>query len=316
MPVKNASPFLKACLDSICQQSFEDWELITVDDHSTDNSMSILKEASKKDKRIKVLKNDESGIIKALSTAFDSSRGDLISRMDADDIMTPHKLELLAAKLKGRKKVVVTGQVKYFSDKEISEGYLRYEKWLNSVVEEERFTEQVFRECVVASPNWLVHRSCFETDITLDSLDYPEDYHMVFKWLSCGYTIEGIPKVLHLWREHPARTSRNSENYQQKAFFKLKTREFVSKFKNELDGLQLIGKGVKGKLIAKELRELKVDFKWYDLNPSNSEQSSVLNLNQGLSILSNWPLEEKTQDDISIFLNKRGLKFSKNLWLF
>ena len=56
MPVKNTAPFLNECLDSIINQSETDFELIAIDDHSTDESHSILNEYSIKDKRVKVFK--------------------------------------------------------------------------------------------------------------------------------------------------------------------------------------------------------------------------------------------------------------------
>ncbi len=57
MPVYNAAPFLEACLDSIVEQSSKDWELIAVNDQSTDTSLEILNKYASKDKRIRVLDN-------------------------------------------------------------------------------------------------------------------------------------------------------------------------------------------------------------------------------------------------------------------
>ena len=95
MPVKNADQFLEECLNSIVQQSFSDWELIAIDDHSTDSSYEILGEYQKKDGRIKVFKNQKNGIIHALRGALERSNGSYITRMDADDIMANIKLEEL-----------------------------------------------------------------------------------------------------------------------------------------------------------------------------------------------------------------------------
>jgi len=227
MPVKNATDYLPDCIDSIIAQTFADWELIAVDDHSDDNSIALLSEYSSIDRRIKCLPNKGQGIIDALSTAFGESKGEFISRMDADDIMPKEKLAKLFQLCRGTSKTVASGKVKYFSSEDISDGYVRYENWLNGLLTSEDLRMHLYRECVIASPNWMVHRTCFESDISIEKLVYPEDYDLVFKWFDLGYKFKLEDTVTHLWREHPERTSRNSEHYQQKSFFKLKTNHFI-----------------------------------------------------------------------------------------
>src|SRR5690606_32129080 len=92
MPVKNTSAYLEACLNSVLQQSEPNWELIAVDDHSTDDSKAILHKYAANDARIKVLENTAKGIIPALQLAYSKSSGECITRMDSDDIMVPEKL--------------------------------------------------------------------------------------------------------------------------------------------------------------------------------------------------------------------------------
>ncbi|UKN02466.1 glycosyltransferase [Paracrocinitomix mangrovi] len=316
MSVKNGADYVDQCLDSVLSQDFFEWEMIIVDDNSTDNTIDVLGDFEDKDERFIISNNPGEGIIDALDHAFNLSTGEFITRMDADDIMPVNKIATFYNALNNRKKVIVTGRVKYFSDKGVSEGYVRYENWLNEVVTTESFESQLFRECVVASPNWMVHRSCFEDDFSFSDLVYPEDYDLVFKWIQFGYKLEGINKTTHLWREHEDRTSRNCAYYQQPSFFRLKTARFIDKFSEDIDGVQLIGKGQKGKLIADLLTEAGVAFKWYDLKPTEGKHQSVLDLEKRLTILSNWPTDEKTQLDISKFLKRKELVFGQNLWLF
>ena len=126
MPVKDAQQWLEECLASIQAQSIQNWELIAVDDHSSDNSLNILKMASEKDERIHVSINNGTGIIDALEAALSLTNGSWISRMDADDLMPPNKLELLFAALDSNEKAVSTGKVKYFGEEEITQGYQEY----------------------------------------------------------------------------------------------------------------------------------------------------------------------------------------------
>ena len=120
LPVFNAAPFLRACLDSILKQSLENWELLAVDDFSTDDSWQTLREFAEIDARISIYKNNEKGIIPALRLAFHHSQGEFITRMDADDLMPVDKLtNLHLALLKEGVGHVITGKVTYFSDVEL-----------------------------------------------------------------------------------------------------------------------------------------------------------------------------------------------------
>ena len=323
MPVHNAGDFLSECLVSIVVQTFTHWELIAVDDFSTDQSLAILKEWEAKDPRISVLENSQKGIIPALQLAFKRSKGDYISRMDADDKMPVNKLELLMGAMPLDKKTIVTGMVRYFSDSPVSEGYVRYETWLNSLIAAKNHWQNIYRECVIASPNWLVHRSCFDDVFSFESLNYPEDYDMVFKWFEHGFSVIGVPEVTHLWREHPNRTSRTVEAYQQKAFFQLKTKYFIQNHGSNKK-FQLIGGSEKGKLVATILIENNIAFDWFDVNANKittlilgKEIRDVeqLETNQ-VSILTVWPTQEKMQVEITQYLAKKRLELGRNCWLF
>ena len=136
MPVRNAAPYLEECIDSIIEQTFKNWELIAVNDHSSDESANIISSYSSLDPRIKLYNNNESGIITALQLANSKSNGSFITRMDADDIMNPNKLRTLLNQLiKKGKGWVATGCVKYFSsNKELNEGYIHYQNWINNLI--------------------------------------------------------------------------------------------------------------------------------------------------------------------------------------
>ena len=73
IPFKNTVAYLPACLDSIINQSYKNWEVLIVDDSSTDQSYEVVKAYSKQDARIKLLKNKGFGIIEALQTAYAQS---------------------------------------------------------------------------------------------------------------------------------------------------------------------------------------------------------------------------------------------------
>lgn len=321
MPAKNAGEYIKACIDSVIAQTYPNWELIIINDHSTDNTVEILKNFEQ-NSRIIWEENLGIGIISALTQAFNRSTGKWITRMDADDLMPPQKLKTLISAVPSSGKFVITGKVRYFSNGAVSEGYFRYQQWLNQLIDTDSHWKNIYRECVIASPNWLVDRNCFEQDIALKNLNYPEDYDMMFKWYCNDYQVIGVDEVTHLWREHPKRTSRNSAVYQQTSFFKLKMKYFLRFQHRKTEIIQVIGAGKKGKLIVDLLKATNVDWKWFDLGHEKFNQPikgkkilAVDKLEPKLAILTVWPMELEAQKEVLGFLESKGLILGENLFL-
>lgn len=92
MPVYNASEFLKEAIQSLIEQTYDNWELIAIDDGSTDNSWEILQSYS--DKRIRIYQRANGGQSAATNTALDYIQGDCIQFFDADDLMEKQKIEV------------------------------------------------------------------------------------------------------------------------------------------------------------------------------------------------------------------------------
>lgn len=95
IPIFNSSNFLGECLDSLLSQSFADFELILVDDGSSDGSATILDEYAKKDNRCRVFHKSNAGVSSARNFGLDVAQGEYICFVDADDIVLPQYLELL-----------------------------------------------------------------------------------------------------------------------------------------------------------------------------------------------------------------------------
>ncbi|WP_052671756.1 glycosyltransferase family 2 protein [Photobacterium leiognathi] len=93
LPVYNAEKYLHEALSSIVEQTYTNLEIIVINDGSTDNSLSIIKEFSVVDERIKIINRENKGLIYSLNEAISISTGQYIARMDADDISLPLRIE-------------------------------------------------------------------------------------------------------------------------------------------------------------------------------------------------------------------------------
>ncbi len=268
MPVKNAAIYLRDCIDSIRNQHFTNWELIAVNDHSGDDSAEILDHYARQDQRIKKINNQGKGIIQALRLAYKNSTGEFVTRMDADDRMPVNKLGLLHETLtKYGPGNLATGKVKYFSAQALGDGYQKYQDWLNTLCDHDNHYRHIYKECVIPSPCWLVYRKDLDLCGAFNANRYPEDYDLCFRFYQLGLKVRSNDQTLHLWRDHPKRTSRNDPNYADVHFFDLKLDYFVALDYRPKYPLVLWGTGKKGKEIARKLKKRNVFFHWMTDNP-------------------------------------------------
>ncbi len=93
MPVFNGERFLAQAMDSLLAQTFRDFEIVAVDDGSTDSTHEILERFAEKDSRVKVVRGDHAGISAALNRGIENATHDWIARMDCDDVAAPDRFE-------------------------------------------------------------------------------------------------------------------------------------------------------------------------------------------------------------------------------
>lgn len=266
MPIKNAMPFLEDCLTSIKSQTWSDWELIAVDDQSTDGSFELM--CSEEDPRIQIHRSSGNGVIPALQMAHAHATGALLTRMDADDLMTPIRLEKMVDLLhESGPGHIGLGLVEYFTDEgELGDGYKKYADWLNSLSLKENSFNERYKECVIPSPCWMLHSYDLKRIGAFDSEEYPEDYDLAFRMYAGGLVVKTVPEVLLKWRDHGRRTSRNDEKYLDNRFTELKVYHFLKQ--EDIENLVVWGAGNRGKAIAKSLKKLEVEFRWVSNNPN------------------------------------------------
>lgn len=311
MPFQNAELWVNETIDSILLQTHSNWEIIAVNDHSEDASEHLIQAYN--DKRIQVIHNDGKGIIDALKTALKNAKGTYITRMDADDIMPKDRLNsFLTAIENAAPKTVVTGLVQYFSSEPVSDGYQKYQTWLNGLCESQDHFNHIYRECVIASPNWICRKTELDAYNLFNNLDYPEDYDLVFAWYRNQFNVKALNEVTLLWREHRFRTSRNSSNYKQPAFFKLKLRRFLEIDYSTGDRILLVGRGQKMKLCTDFFKAQNIYVQTLQ-DKAEFEQIHFPSLNCSKLLIAFYP--DKEIDRLNHLIAAGGFELGKNAWL-
>ena len=325
IPFKNVDAFFEECLVSIQHQEYKNWEVIAVNDHSTDTSLNIAQQFSKNDSRFKILTNQDAGIITALRKAYTYSNGNYITRMDADDIMTKNRLStMINALLEEGKGTLAIGQVHYFSEHGVNEGYRKYERWLNRLTAAGSNFKEIYKECVIPSPCWMVDRNDFDACNGFDEDRYPEDYDLAFRFYEQGLRCIPCSETLHHWRDYQTRTSRTSEHYAQNYFLELKLYYFLKLEHDPSKTIVVWGAGKKGKQIAKSLVDKKMDFKWICNNPNKigkdiystrlRHYSELEHTAKSLTIIT--VANEDEQKSIRSYLQKIGKIATKDFYFF
>lgn len=94
-PIYNSEKFIDKCIESVLNQTYNNWEMLLVNDYSSDNSIEIVKEYQKKDSRIKLFHLEiNSGAAIARNLAIEKAEGEIIAFLDSDDVWTSKKLEI------------------------------------------------------------------------------------------------------------------------------------------------------------------------------------------------------------------------------
>lgn len=117
MPAYNASLHIREAVDSILNQTYKNIELIAVNDGSTDDTLDILNEYAKKDKRVVIVSRENKGVAESLNDGLKKASGKYIARMDADDCSLPHRIKTQVEFLESHPEIGICGANIYINDK-------------------------------------------------------------------------------------------------------------------------------------------------------------------------------------------------------
>ena len=254
LPCRNGEDTLDDALTSLVEQTIDDFEIVLVDDGSDDRTPELLDMWAARESRIRVIRTPPGGIVSALNLAAESAKGDLLARMDADDIALPERLMRQAELLDTSLDVAACGTlVRYFPRSQVRDGALRYEAWINSVVTGAEIERDLFVECPIPHPSLMMRRIAFDAVGGYTEAGWPEDYDLILRLWDAGFRFGKVAESLLEWREAPDRLSRNDVRYSEAAFRRCKAR-YIGK---RIAGRKVVvcGAGPVGKAFAVALKE-------------------------------------------------------------
>jgi glycosyltransferase involved in cell wall biosynthesis len=268
MPVRDAAPFLPAALESIFRQTFRDWELVAIDDHSTDRTPEILAEAAA-DRRVQVVRPERPGLVNALNTGLSRCRAPLVARMDGDDVSHPMRLQLQEEHLRRNPEIGLVGSdFRHFPRRELRKGMLGYESWQNSLRSHGEIMRDLFVESPFVHPSVMFRSEIIEKTGGYRALGWPEDYDLWLRMAEAGTSFARLPETLFFWRDRPQRATRTMEEYRAEAFRRCKIDFLRRMFLRGSDEVVLAGAGIEGRAWRKGLAEVDIRVGlWLDVDP-------------------------------------------------
>ncbi len=205
----NYSQYIKEAIESVINQTYTNWELIIVDDFSTDNSREIITEYAKADKRIKpVFHNKNLGLAQAIQTGLKNSNTDWVAFLESDDLFMPNALE-------EKEKAIATGaeliftDIDAFQDKErikMLEDYYKSLQNSSIILDKSKFIENFAKiipdiNIITTFSSVMVKRNLL-LNCNFNSFYKPSLDHYLWSQLA-DCKVFYIDKKLTRWRLHP-----------------------------------------------------------------------------------------------------------------
>jgi glycosyltransferase involved in cell wall biosynthesis len=254
LPAYNTERTVRLAVSSILRQSYSDFEIIAVDDGSTDSTPAILEEMASIDSRLQVLRMPHAGLISALNEGISHCRGELIARMDADDICHPDRLRLQVDLMDTHPEVSVCGcLVRSVPRSRVKAGFAKYEEWLNSLVTHAEIARDMFVESPLAHPSVVMRKQDLVEIGGYRDMGWPEDYDLWLRLFMAGKRFEKVPRLLLYWREWENRLTFTDSRYSLENFMRLKA-HFLAQMVSRLSRPVVIwGAGMTGRRLGKHL---------------------------------------------------------------
>lgn len=202
MPVHNGAAYVDEAIESVVRQTCVDWELIVVDDGSTDDTPEKLAAWARRDARVIVLSPGRLGLVGASNAAVNAARGRYLARLDSDDIAAPTRLARQLAYMDRRPEVVVLGGgIRLFGERS---------GWLFPPLTDWGCRGRLLFENCFAHSTVMIRRDSVRASMPLyeASSEFAEDLALWLKLASCG-RYANMPRVLASYRVHQRQISRD-----------------------------------------------------------------------------------------------------------
>jgi len=232
----------------------QDFEVIAVDDGSSDNTLELLTLFAKHNPGVKVISQSHQGIIAALNNGLFACQVEYVARMDADDLCHPQRLEKQLLFMENHPDIsAVSCLVQGFPTDQVRGGFQVYIEWLNSLVQPQDIQREIFIESPLVHPSVLFRKSCVMSVGGYQDNGWAEDYDLWLRLYLQGAKFAKLPDILYEWREQPDRLTRTDARYSLENFLRCKAYYLSAGPLVNCDAVIIWGAGMTGRRLSKHL---------------------------------------------------------------
>lgn len=259
VPVYNVEKYLPQCLDSILAQTFTDFELICVNDGSTDRSGKILDEYVVKDSRIKVIHQQNKGLVGARNSGIDAAKGKYLYFVDSDDTIHPQLLEICHALAEKENADWVCFQMQKITKNEIPEIKKFDIKKIDYITTESPLiycTPQKHFQILFGLPMKLYKKSFFNLHKFVLPINF-EDYPQTLDFCASHPKTVCLSEALYFYTYNPNSISRSNWTVQKIKDYHSGLNYVYNIYKDRPQELSLVIKNVFGRILKRQLSIIK-----------------------------------------------------------
>ena len=224
MPVYNCENYLEEAVNSILTQTYSNFELIIIDDGSTDHSLKLLHVLASQDSRIRLVSRENRGISNTVNEIIEMAQGSFFALMHADDIALPFRLEKQLHWMRNNGADICGSWVKCFGT--AGEWVLKHAQ------DDEALKLELLFGCAFANPTSMMRTEVVQSMRYDSAWDSAEDYEFWVRAACAGWRMTNIPEVLLLYRLHDGQISSASFSLQRELSQKIRNFYWHSRFKS------------------------------------------------------------------------------------
>ncbi len=254
MPFRDAGDTIEEAASSILAQRDVALELVAIDDGSHDDGPRKMADLAVRDSRVVLVSAEGRGIAVALVRGLAAARGDLVARMDADDVALPTRLAKQAELLETDSRLGAVGTLVEPLGA-CGDGMRRYIAWQNALVSPRDHARDLFVESPLCHPSVLLRREALDDVGGWRDVAWAEDYDLWLRLDARGWLLAKVPEVLLLWRQRPGRASFADPRYARERFVEARAFYLAPRLKDAAKPVAVWGAGVTGRRLARALEQ-------------------------------------------------------------
>ncbi len=280
LPFYNAENTLARAVNSILNQTFKEFEIILVNNNSTDKSRKIAEKYSEKFNNILLLDEKKQGVANASNTGMKYAQTKYIARMDADDVSHKERIEKQFQFLEENSGIDLVGTKVNYIGNEGNSGFKTYVDLTNDICNIKDISINRFSELQIINPTIMFRKATAEKYGYYKHGNFPEDYEFFLRWLNAGRKLAKLPEHLFDWYDSETRLTRTDENYSFDAFYETKT-PYLAKYLQKNNPFHpkvaIWGAGKKSKKRANLLTNYGIEIDFYiDISAKKLKQQNCL----------------------------------------